>query len=162
MTISPLNSHEIKKWSRWLLRSYGIRSLPGQTIYSVTVDYPMILTPLYELMDLELRQERQGDAIMATFEIISGIRTIANIWRSLELPPLPVRWAVDLAKAKAQIIKSAANGQIWWGTETLKDPPQMTSILYWFPETFSFSADAKRALRVDPMVVPMEASLDLE
>jgi len=122
----------------------------------------MILTPLYEFMDLELRQERQGDTILATFEIISGIRIIANIWRSLELPPLPVRWGGDLAKAKAQMIKSAANGQIWSGTETLKDPPQMTSILYWFPENFSFSVDGKKALRVNPMIMPMEASLDLE
>jgi hypothetical protein len=160
MTVTRLNTEELKKWHDWLKASHGIDALPGQVVYQCDLEYTLFLTPFRSLSGLCTREQRYEDGLLATFEILPGVRTIANVWgEPLSIPVGTHANAKQVAREK-ELESLAAAGCVWWGTESLLDPPSMTSILYVTHGTFHFPSDGD-ALKDSPPP-PQIFSTDLQ
>ena len=127
MTIAPLNERELTRWNRWLHRGYGLKEWNGPTAYRCELDYTLYLTPLLVLPRLCVRQERDFEALVASFEITKGISTIASVWA--ESGRFLKKKTISLDE---ELVRLAAAGQVGWGTENLGDSPSLTSVCFVF------------------------------
>jgi len=160
MTVTRLNTEELKKWTDWLKASHGLDALPGQIVYQCDLDYTLFLTPLRSLSGLCVNEQRYEGGLLASFKIMPGVRTIANIWG--EIPSIPVGTPAHTKRGalEKELRSLAAAGHVWWGTESLLDPPLLTSILYVVHQTFHFPSDGD-ALKDSPSP-PQIFSTDLQ
>ena len=108
-----------------------------------------------------MRQERDVEAIVATFEIRPGVRTIANLWGEQILDLRKIRRPGDLADAKQRVLDAAREGRLWWGTERLAGFPDLTSICYIFEKDASIPGSIKKDLEADEVVSPLDTELEL-
>jgi hypothetical protein len=161
MTVTRLNTEELKKWHDWLKASHGIDALPGQVVYQCDLEYTLFLTPFRSLSGLCTREQRYEDGLLATFEILPGVRTIANVWGEPLSIPVGTHASDKKDAREKELGVLAAAGYVWWGTESLLDPPSMTSLLYVTHETFFFPSPGSDGLK-DSSPPPQELHTDLD
>jgi hypothetical protein len=161
VTFTPLDDQAMKKWNRWLSSSHNIAELPGHLVYQYGSKSSLYLTALTRLPGFEMRQERDVEAIIVTFEIMPGIRTIANVWGDQVFDLRQIRRPGDLGKAKQRVLDAAREGRLWWGTERLLGFPDLTSICYIFARDEWFPGSTKKKLYADQTLSQLETPLNL-
>lgn len=161
MSCTALSALQLRRWKRWLLSSHGVTELPGHVVYQCDVESTLYLTPMPKLPGFAMRQERGVEAIVATFEIRPGVRTIANLWGKQILDLRKIRRPSDLADAKQRALDAAREGRLWWGTERLAGFPDLTSICYIFEKDASIPGSIKKDLRTDGFPSSFDTTLEL-
>jgi hypothetical protein len=161
MSFRPATPAETKSWDEWLWKSHGIRKLPGANVHHCDLDYPMLFTPIKTLDHLVLRLERETGQPVMSFCLHGNIRTIAAFWSIPGAPRMAFSGLRQVEVLRCGLVKSAAEGRVWWGTEYPPESTITTTMVCWFPQTFPLPHDVNAALNLDPPIERMETSLEL-
>jgi hypothetical protein len=135
--------------------------LPGHVIFRCDSDPTRFLTPLRRLPGFEMRQTRVVEGIIATFEIVPGVRTIANLLGEQVLDLRKMRHPGDFENAKRRVLDAASEGRLWWGTERLVGLPDLTSVCYIFSEEELLGCSIKKRLYADEASSQLQTTLNL-
>ena len=161
MSCSALSATQMGRWSRWLSSSHGLTELPDHVIYQCDFESMLYLTPMPKLPGFAMRQEREVEGIIATFEIAPGVRTIANLWGEQIFDLRRIRHPGDLTDAKQRVLDAASEGRLWWGTERLVGFPDFTSVCYVFPEGAQLPVPIAKLLKAEEPSSPIQVTVDL-
>jgi hypothetical protein len=132
MTARNLSSQERQALRRWLFKSHGVRLPRASNAVLFEMEYSLFAIELVSLPKLRIWKDRDHEDLLLSFEIVPGITTLSRLFGFFGDP----RDAGErqLKRKEIELRAAAELGQIWWGTESLEDRPELTSILQYFPE----------------------------
>jgi hypothetical protein len=132
MTVRKLTRHERKAWHGWILKSHGLRNFQAASPVCFEMEYSLYAFELSSTPGLRVWRDRDHDDLLISFEIFPECTTISRLFVASQL----FQSSTDrqLKRMEVELQAAAKLGQLWWGTETLKDSPHLTTILQYFPE----------------------------